>query len=103
MIGRIGSNFEYAPLHGWSLAGFDIGYFESEWSHYSAILNEVLFGRYDELRTFAGRLNEHLLVATVELGLALIKERHRLLAMGRDLEQEPPSMEPIVVRVRPRM
>src|SRR5262245_24022583 len=59
----------------WSFAGIDVGCFESEWSHFSVILNEIIFGVHDELRAFAERLNENLLLPTLEDVLPLLNER----------------------------
>jgi hypothetical protein len=85
---------------GWHLAGVDIGYYESEYSHYSVILNEVIFGAYDELRRFAAVLNEHLLLSSPADARELLAERGRLAAQGADVEHEPPAMAPITVFVR---
>ena len=85
---------------GWAPAGFDVGYFESEWSHYSTILNEVLLGSKAEFRAFAPRLNGHLLLPELSDAHALIAEHKRLLALGRDVERGPPDFEAIAVHVR---
>jgi hypothetical protein len=95
LLGPSGSTAPREEL-GWSPAGFDVGYFESEWSHFSVILNEVLFGVHDELRSFASRLNEHLLVETFEESWTLLKDRNRLARLGADLEQAS-RLEPIPV------
>jgi hypothetical protein len=92
-------DFTLMQRPGWTAAGFDVGYLASEWSRYSVILNEVLFGMYDELKSFAARLNENLLLPTLEDGRELIVERARLFALGRDLEREPPAVIPITVYV----
>lgn len=85
---------------GWRLAGVDVGYYESEYSHYSVILSEVIFGVIDELRRFAVFLNENLLLSSLADARQLIAERGRLAALGADVEREPPVMEPISVFVR---
>jgi hypothetical protein len=95
LLGPSGSTAPREEL-GWSPARFDVGYFESEWSHFSVILNEVLFGVHDELRSFASRLNEHLLVETFEESWTLFKDRNRLARLGADLEQAG-RLEPIPV------
>ena len=66
--------------------GYDCGYFESSFNKYSVLLNEVIFGEYDELRSFAGQLNEHLLFQSPEPPRFLAKARENLLAKGADLE-----------------
>lgn len=93
-------NIDRIQYPGWHLAGLDIGYYESECSHYSVILNEVIFGAYDELRRFAGVLNEHLLLSSPADARELLAERSRLAAHGADVEHEPPAMGPITVLVR---
>jgi hypothetical protein len=96
LLARLGTDDERVRQSGWTAAGFDLGYFDSEWSHFSVVLNEVLFGVHSELRSFASRLNEHLLLGTLEDAIALLAERNRLAGTGVDLEQGD-LMEPIAV------
>jgi hypothetical protein len=84
---------------GWRAAGFDLGYFDSEWSHFSVVLNEVLYGACLELRRFAGLLNAHLLIPTLEQSIEIMKERERVAAAGADLE-EAACIQPIAVFLR---
>jgi len=42
MLARPGTDDEAVRRAGWAAAGFDLGYFDSEWSHFSIVLNEVL-------------------------------------------------------------
>jgi hypothetical protein len=100
MLARLGPRLDSVQQLGWSFAGFDVGYFESEWSHFSVILCEVIFGVNSELRSFCSRLNEHLLLSTLEDARALLTERSRLVRLGRDLEEEPPQMETLAVLLR---
>jgi hypothetical protein len=86
LLSRLGPTRESVRPAGWSHAGFDVGYFQSQWSHFSVILNEVVFGVHPELRLFASRLNEHLLLSRLESASELIAERKRLAAAGKDLE-----------------
>jgi hypothetical protein len=86
-------------LGDWRPAGFDIGYFESEWSHFSVLLNEVIYASRLELRRFASALNKNLLVPTMELALDVIAERGLLLETGADIE-EAPHVEPIAIFLR---
>ena len=86
-------------LSGWRPAGFDIGYFESEWSHFSVLLNEVVYASRPELRRFASALNKDLLAPTLALAIEVIAERSRLALTGADIE-EAPHVEPIAIFVR---
>jgi len=100
VLAQHGAAIEAIREAGWSAAGFDLGYFESEWSHFSIILNEVLLGVHVELRSFAGGLNEHLLLAKPEDAVPILTERNRLAKLGNDFEQEVQA-EPIAVFLRP--
>ena len=97
---RAGADVRRVEQLGWIAAGFDVGYLESAWSRFSVILNEVMFGMHEELRSFAARLNSSLLFAAHSDALELIAERRRLATLGKDLELEPPLVEPIMVCVR---
>jgi hypothetical protein len=66
--------------------GFDVGMFNSEWSHCSSILNEVLFGNEPKMRAFAARLNEALLLSTADDVRELLALRESLLKRGAALE-----------------
>lgn len=99
LLAKPGADFETVRRAGWTVAGFDLGYFHSEWSHFSVVLNEVLFGVHFELRSFASRLNEHLLLRTLGDAIALLSERNQLAGTGVDLEQGD-LMEPIAVFLR---
>ena len=70
------------------LLGYDFGHFASVYDKYSVILNEVIFGRHDEIRQFARQLNDHLLLPTVETARFLGAARTHLLAHGGDLETD---------------
>jgi len=72
---------------GFSWAGIDVGYFESEWSHFSCIINEIIFSSLPELRAFAPRLNECLLFGTEREVDEYLSVRARLHARGADLEE----------------
>lgn len=73
----------------WQFYGFDVGYFESEWSHFSVVLNEIVYGTRDELRQFVGVLNANLLVPSLDRAYTVRKEHERLLKTGADVEQCP--------------
>lgn len=99
LLARLGADVEIVQKSGWTAAGFDLGYFHSEWSHFSVVLNEVLFGVHSALRSFGSRLNEHLLLGTLEDAVALLTERNQLAATGVDLEQGD-LIEPIAMFLR---
>lgn len=88
-----------AVIPGWRLAGFDLGYFEAEYSHFSVLLNEVLYGNSDALRGMKTRLNEHLLAPSLDAVDEIVLVRSRLAAAGADLE-EMPAIEAIQVHIR---
>lgn len=74
---------------GWSSAGFDLGYYDSEWSYFSIVLNEILFGVYDELRRFGNGLNPNLLIPNADDVQGILESRQRLVDAGKDLEEVP--------------
>jgi hypothetical protein len=78
-----------AAVPGFFFAGFDVGYFESEYSHYSVILNEIIFGAHPELIRFGARLNESLLAPSEQLCREVIQQRGALLATDADIERGP--------------
>ena len=88
-----------AEKHGWFFAGFDLGCFESEHSHFSVVLNEVLCGGLAEMRRFSDALNEQLLVSSVDECTALLGQRRAVAAAGADVE-ELEDLEAIGIFVR---
>jgi hypothetical protein len=86
-------------IPGWRLAGFDLGYFEAEYSHFSVLLNEVLYGSSEALCGMKARLNGHLLASSLEVVDEIMALRSRLAATGADLE-EMTSIEAIPVHIR---
>ena len=83
----------------WLRAGFDVGFFVSEWSHFSTILNEVVYGAHSELRSFADTLNDSLLLDTEEQVFALLSARDRIARAGADLEESDAKMRGIAIYV----
>ena len=83
----------------WNHIGFDIGYFDSEWSRFSVIMNEVIYGTVPELRQFANELNKQLLFDNLECAHLLMKEREKVAALGADVEKAE-CIEPIAIFVR---
>lgn len=69
--------------------GFDVGTCESEWSHFSCILNEVLYGTDPELRAIASLLNGQLLLPDMTAVNALLVARRNASERGADLETIP--------------
>jgi hypothetical protein len=76
----------FATSH-WRSIGFDIGYFESESSHFSVILNEVVYGTSPEMIRCASLLNNHLLCPSREQGEEILASRRRAERLGADLER----------------
>jgi hypothetical protein len=66
--------------------GFDVGVYESENDSYSAILHELVFGKYDALVAFGPALNSSLLFASRLRAEEFRQRRSDLLAQGFDLE-----------------
>ena len=83
---------------GWQFVGFDVGYFESPYSHFSVVLNEVIWGVIDELRSFGSRLNRDLLLDDVRDALELTARHEMLARQGADVEAD--GVFPIAVYVR---
>src|SRR5262249_28040258 len=97
LLVRRGPSDEDTLRLGWECIGFDVGFFESEWSHYSVILSEVIWGTIGELRSFAGKLNEHLLLNDIGDAQALVRRHDVLASQGEDVEVG--EMEPFAIYV----
>jgi hypothetical protein len=82
---------------GWAFVGIDVGFYESELSHFSAVLNEVIWGELKELRKFSARLNANLLIGDEADALDLVATHEALQRAGRDVEEG--RIEAIVVHV----
>jgi hypothetical protein len=48
------------------LLGYDFGFLEGEYNVYSFLLHEIIYPRFEELGAFAPRLNQNLLLDSVE-------------------------------------
>ena len=93
-----GAESKAPPLQdGLALLGSDFGYYESEHSHYSALLHELLYGTYDELRQFASRLNAALLFENATDAWAFGRTRDTLLQRGADLETDGERQRAVAV------
>jgi hypothetical protein len=79
-----------------SLLGYDFGYFASPVDKFSVILNEVIFGQYEELRRFGSELNQHLLLPSYQTTRFLAAARSNLHRRGADLEAD---IEPVSVAI----
>ncbi len=64
-----------APPPHFSFLGFDVGYWESAYNHFSVVMNEVIFGKSDCLTSFFKKLNCNLLFDSMELAHQLISNR----------------------------
>ncbi len=71
---------------GWELLGYDIGYLESTYSHYSVLLHEVIYGIHSSLREHSRALNANLLLSSHDEGVALLDTRAMVAAAGGDIE-----------------
>jgi hypothetical protein len=96
---RADTDGEPLTLQGWRLAGFDLGYFRSEWSHFSVVLNEIIYGSQPELTRFISTLNEHWLLPTHALSREAAAAHALLATAGADVE-EMDDIESIQVFIR---
>lgn len=77
-----------SPHPEFHFVGFDFGFYLSDTNHFSVILHEVIYGKHDQLKEFAGFLNDHLLLPTMQACERLKQERTELVTGGADLETE---------------
>src|SRR5438876_4141387 len=73
------------PLH-FNFHGFDSGYYLSESNNYSSLFNEVIYGKYDELKAYARLLNDSLVLPSIDIADKLNRSRRSLIEEGADLE-----------------
>jgi hypothetical protein len=66
--------------------GFDFGYYDDEYSVFSSIYNEAIHSPLTDLRRYASRLNESLLLPTPADVNAYRETRERLRLAGSDVE-----------------
>jgi hypothetical protein len=97
LVGRSARRLDEGGFPGWSFAGFDVGSYESEWSHFSVVLNEVIWGTNPELGAFARLLGDNLLLQNLYDARALVAVHDDLRIKGKDVEQG--RMEPIAIYV----
>ncbi len=79
------------------LVGYDVGYWESRYSHFSSIFHEVLFGLSGPMRDLGTLLNRDLLFSTRDTASRLVILRKELLASGTDLESGGPPVDVIEI------
>ena len=79
--------------------GYDYGNYISEFNLYSSLLNEVIWGKYEEMQDYTRFLNDYLLFPEVEIIDKLDGTRRKLLEKGADLETEEEGEEfgPIMI------
>jgi hypothetical protein len=63
---------------GFIFLGYDFGYYLSTWNCYSVLFNEVIFGSLQELRQYAVRVNESLLLPSLDVAAEVAATRSRL-------------------------
>ncbi|HEY5961292.1 MAG TPA: hypothetical protein VIV60_32265 [Polyangiaceae bacterium] len=74
------------PPEGAVHLGFDYGVWTSPTDYYSILFHEVLFGKFEEMRQFACRLNGALLLGDPADAAPIATTRESLLRGGADLE-----------------
>ena len=78
--------------------GIDLGWYESEFSSFSAILHEMIFGRIRALVSFAEDFNEHSLFANDSRLESYLRVRRKMRSEGADLERMA-SADPYPVEI----
>jgi hypothetical protein len=71
-----------------SFVGYDYGYYLSDLNFYSALFNEVIYGKYETLRNCTQSLNDHLLIPSLDVVAMIDDTRRQLLATEADLETD---------------
>jgi hypothetical protein len=79
-----------------SFCGYDYGYYLGAEHHFSAVHNDILYGRYDVLRAYADHLNSDLLVPALELVQDVHHDRTELIHAHAALEHDE-SFIPIAI------
>ena len=81
-----------------SFVGYDYGYYLGVENHFSAVHNDILYGRYDVLRAYAEHLNSDLLLPTLQLVQDVHHDRTELIHSHAALEHDE-SFIPIAIYV----
>lgn len=66
--------------------GYDVGVCKEEWTIYSSIFHEILFGSVDELVAYKECLNEHFLFPSREIAEEYVIIHHEMSQLGKDVE-----------------
>lgn len=83
-----------------SFLGIDLGWYESQWSHFSVNFHEIAFGRYEALASFRTSLNSAGLFADSSRIAGYIEKRNALKQKRADLEElTMATRDPYGVRV----
>jgi len=80
-----GSSVELSSV---AFLGFDVGFYNDEYSVFSSIYHEAIHGPQLELRRYASRLNESLLFSTSADADSFRELRDDLRRRGRDVEHD---------------
>lgn len=90
---------------GFSFCGYDYGLYASPGQRYSCIFHEVIYAQDEELVAMARRLNDCLLLPSLDLVDSLAAIRRQLLAVSAPLEIESEwfPYEAIAVYAYPRL
>jgi hypothetical protein len=100
LIDLVYCSFDEDPdLPDFEFVGFDVGYYESEYNHYSVVLNEVIYGSCDVLTAFNPELNGQLLIDTEKRAEALLAVRATVSRSECDLESGPERLQSISIFV----
>lgn len=78
----------FLPESKFEKAGYDFGICEEDYTIYSSIFNEILFGNIEELINFKYYLNENLLFQNRELANEYAILHHNLLIKNVDVEHD---------------
>lgn len=82
-----------------TLLGYDFGFLEGEYNVYSMLRHEIIYPRFEEFRAFASRLNQNLLLDSVEATKEIAEARDSLEARGERFEttDSPEVCDPLAV------
>jgi len=66
--------------------GYDLGFLEGEYNHYSFLRQEIILPRFEELAAFTSWLNQNLLLDSLEATKEIAGARASLEARGKSFE-----------------
>ncbi|HLG58849.1 MAG TPA: hypothetical protein VI485_26115 [Vicinamibacterales bacterium] len=92
----VGGDATPASPSGFVSVGFDVGNYESEDSSYSAVLHELMFGKYSQLAEYRRRLNEDQLFWSIDDARGFLRRREHLIGEGFDLETDDNSESAVI-------